>query len=173
VTNIAAADQAERALSDEVMDRSADQARTQMGVATQRCNRELVTPLAFQANVAEEVVVDGPLENREAQARHQDVFELLPDVLGVDSGGGGAGKAGLAGIEMVKGGFAGISFVLHDGVLGVVVFSLRCRLLSYVVVLDLRCCLEIEKAARKGGLLCCIEHWVILYLLDRLLFGQP
>src|SRR5260370_36307054 len=74
-----------------------------MDIASHAHKRKLEAEFSFQAAVAQEMRIDGALDDREAQARGELVFQLFPDKFSVRFFGfHGSIQSGIRGVESRK-----------------------------------------------------------------------
>jgi hypothetical protein len=79
----AALDHAQSVLGDEAADRLAHRTCGETDIASHAHKRKLEAEFSFQAAVAQEMRIDGALDDGQAQARRELVFQLFPDKFSV------------------------------------------------------------------------------------------
>ena len=85
MAGFAATDEAERTEDDEAADGFTDGAGADADAAGEPGHGEVELEPAFETGVAEEMKVDGAVGDRQAQARVENVRELYPEVLEIES----------------------------------------------------------------------------------------
>jgi hypothetical protein len=83
MTGFAALDEEQSAAGDEAAQGPARGVAAKPSAASEPIDGKAYAGLSFQAAVAQEMRIDGPISRRQAQARNKVVLELFPDECGV------------------------------------------------------------------------------------------
>lgn len=83
VAGFGALNQAQDALLDEAAHRLAHRSVREVEIAGHRENRESHAALPIEAAVPDQMRIDGAVDDREVQARGENIFQLLPDLFSV------------------------------------------------------------------------------------------
>ena len=83
MTGFAALDETESTMREETPQGLAGRRAGEAGAARQPCNGKADAGAAFQPAMAEEMRIDGAVDDRQAESRDNEILELFPGLCGI------------------------------------------------------------------------------------------